>query len=238
MVVRYAANGIGAPSPTSASGISGVAEWARWSDRYAVPGSPSRSLRHRNFLAQVPFALLKRDGISLPLAALEIGYAPLHVGSLVCIIEKLLGLLLTLSPLLLVLSTLPMFLSTFAMFLFSCGTPPMFLFCRQFAVRSQRPRWPLNRAPVSCGASCIASNCRMARHAPPVAGGEDVPTGEPGQASSMQPGCAELRRCSRRAAVCDRDHIQVVGLYRILLPSVASCANGGRAPAVLGLPLR
>jgi hypothetical protein len=36
---------------------------------------------------------------SLSLVALEIGYALLHIGSFVCIIEKLLGLLLALSPL-------------------------------------------------------------------------------------------------------------------------------------------
>src|SRR6266540_778415 len=79
---------------------------------------------------------------------LEIGYALLHVGSLVCIIEKLLGLLLTLNPLLLFLSTLRrflFFLSTLPMFPFSLGTLSMFLFCCQFAVRSQRQRGPGSR---------------------------------------------------------------------------------------------
>ena len=59
---------------------------------------------------------------------LEIGYALLHVGSLLCIIEELLGLLLTLSPLLLFLSTLPrflFFLSIIPMFLLPRGTLPM-----------------------------------------------------------------------------------------------------------------
>jgi hypothetical protein len=128
-------------------GANSASDWASRLEAFQLGlRERCRALRASS-LVRCRSAETRRDQFAI--GRLEIGYALLHVGSLVCIIEKLLGLLLTLSPLLPCLSTLPprfpFFLGTPAMFLFSRRSLWMFLFCCRFAMKGQRQRRPFSR---------------------------------------------------------------------------------------------